>query len=245
MPPQKPSKKRLRNTGIGCGILAAIVVLVIIIAAAANGSKDQTSSSTTATTPSTQVTTQPTNQPTAQPTDQPTIQPTSQPKIGNQVVVGGTEDSFTAQYGDPTPMTTANGTHYLQYDTGNSNIGQFDVILIPNTTIIFGIAISAPTGQPWDSATALEVCVNYLPGDAKLDQPQNVTNSAGNIVGLLQSGFSAELANTLPAGVFLDANNNQAKAGTFSTIYSYADGTGTTVNLCTIRLGLQSTKSSS
>jgi hypothetical protein len=209
-------------------------VVLVIIVAAAGGTKDQTSSSLTSTTSDTQAT-----------VDQPTTQPVSQPKIGNQVVVGGTEDSFTAQYGDPTPMTTADGTHYLQYDTGNNNIGQLDVILIPNTTIIFGIAIGAPIGQPWDSATAAEVCVSYLPGDAKLDQPQNVTDRAGNVVGLLQSGFSSELANTLPAGVFLDANNNQAKAGTFSTIYTYADGTGTTVNTCSIRLGLQSTKSSS
>jgi hypothetical protein len=135
---------------------------------------------------------------------------------------------------------TQNGVQELFYDTGNSNIGGFGVVLIPNTKTIFGIVIQAPTGQPWDAMTGLTTCVSFLPGDATLDNSQPVTDSAGNTVGLLQTGSSAELTNTLPARDFLDANNQQTKAGTLSSIYTYADGSGTTVNLCTIRLGIQS-----
>src|SRR5438067_998594 len=80
-----------------------------------------------------------TTQPTAQPTSRPT-QVTSKPTIGSQVVVGGTEDAFNAKFGNPTSQKmTQNGVQELFYDTGNSNIGGFGVVLIPNTKTIFGI----------------------------------------------------------------------------------------------------------
>jgi len=187
---------------------------------------------------------QPTAQPTLAPTPtaQPTSAPTKAPTIGSQVVVGGTEDAFTAKFGNPTSQQTQNGAQELDYATGDATIGQFGIVLWPDTRTVYGLVIAAPTGQPWDAITAIPLCINYLPGDVTLDQPKNITDTAGNVVGLFQSGYSTELANTLNPAYFNDAiGNNLVKPGTFSIRYTYTDSSGTASNLCTIRLGMQST----
>jgi hypothetical protein len=258
-PPPPPKKHTLRNVGIVCVVL---LVLVIIANMTSNDSTGSTSADFTPVSSPTSATQtnvstnqsaqaqQPTTVPTQQPprVQQPTAIPThvpSQPKIGNQVVVGGTEDAFNAKLGDPISQGTYGGSPGLFYNPPDSQIGQFAVILVPGTRTIFGIVITAPTDQSWDASTAIAECVAYLPQDSTLNHHQDIKDSSGNVTGLYQSGYSAALANSLSPNFFIDASGDKVvKSGTFSTKYSYADSTSTSANECTIRLGEQSTMSS-
>jgi hypothetical protein len=206
-------------------LLLALLILIL----AACGSVTQATTST------------PT--PTAQPTQAPTEAPTqaSKPQIGNQYVVGGTDSSFIAKYGNPISRTTSNGSPVLMFNAHDNNIGQFGVVLAPGMHTVYGLVISPPEAQSWDAITANTICINYVPEDSKLDPPKNVTDSSGNTVGLYQGGHSAELANSLNPDLFLDANNNPTTPGTFSIKYTYSDSSGTQANVCSIRLGEQST----
>ena len=242
MPPAHAPKKKSHKK-LWIGLIVAVIVLVIIISAMSHGGTPTPAPTTQATQAPTQAS-QPTAQPTLAPTPtaQPTSAPTKAPTIGSQVVVGGTEDAFTAKFGNPTSQQTQNGAQELDYATGDATIGQFGIVLWPDTRTVYGLVIAAPTGQPWDAITAIPLCINYLPGDVTLDQPKNITDTAGNVVGLFQSGYSTELANTLNPAYFNDAiGNNLVKPGTFSIRYTYTDSSGTASNLCTIRLGMQST----
>lgn len=152
--------------------------------------------------------------------------------------MGGTEASFTAKFGDPTSQMTLNGAPALMYDTGNSNVGQLGIVLIPNTHVVFGLVVTSPTGQVWDAPTAVTICSNYLPNDTKLNKPQLIKKKSS--AEAYQSGYSAELAHTLNPGLFLAVNGkNLVKPGTLSVIFDYAARTGNTVNICLIQLGEQ------
>ena len=244
-PPKRPWYKctwkwyrtRSRRTQI---IIAAVIIIFVLTSAIVGAVTPAAPSQNNTSTPAP---TQPAAQQNSQPTQAPAT-PTQAPKsqIGAQVVVGGTDSSFIAKYGQPTSRTTSNGSPVLMFNTGDNNIGQFGIVLVPGTHTVFGVVIGPPSTSSWDAITANTTCINYVPDDSKLDPPKNVTDSSGNNVGLYQSGYSAELANSLSSSLFLDAaGNNPVKAGTFSIKYNYSDSSGTQANLCTIRLGEQST----
>jgi len=229
-PTKRKSRGRIRDTSVvTCVKRLYLLLVLLVLALAACGSATQATTST------------PT--PTAQPTQAPTEAPTqaSKPQIGNQDVVGGIDSSFIAKYGNPTSRTTSNGSPVLMFNAHDNNIGQFGVVLAPGTHTVYGLVISPPGAQSWDAITANTICINYVPEDSKLDPPKNVTDSSGNTVGLYQGGHSAELANSLNPDLFLDANNNPTTPGTFSIKYTYSDSSGTQANVCSIRLGEQST----
>ncbi len=228
-----PKSKTLLTFIIGAfsGVLVMVIILAVII-----GVASQSKDGNTTTVPEATQQSQPTATPIPTPTDTPV------PAI-NQAVVGGTEAAFTAKYGDPTSsQTEQNGTQEILYYTGNSDIGGFGLVLLPGTITVYGIVIVAPTGQSWDATTATTVCISYLPSDSKLDQPQDVTDSTGSVVGVLEDGYSAELANSLSPAYFNDGNSSSlVKPGTFSIKFTYVNGSDNTATACAIRLGIQST----
>ena len=237
-PVVQPAPKKMVWTALITGIL---IVLSLFICGGIASMAMQ--SNATATTTNTSVQQQATSVP-AMPTQLPTATLTLEPvaTLGSQTVVGNMSEAFLAKYGSPASQNNgANGGTVYKYQNINNDIGELDLYQIPDGRYIYGVIIGPNTGN-WDAITAIDTCIKFVPGDSKLDQASQVTNSAGVQVGLYQTGYSAELAHALTADAFIDQDSNaQIKAGTFSIIFSYVAGSnGTLSDACSVMIGQQS-----
>jgi len=163
--------------------------------------------------------------------------------------LGGPGAAFVARYGPLTSQsdTSTGDLHFRQY------AGVAQDFLIVDLAVHFGdtpandaesIIVSAPPSQPWDTSTAQATCSAFFPADAQKVKSVPVT-TGGALTGEDVIYTSATLAQTFPASVFVDANQNPVTPGTFDVLYLYTQGGATnSIADCQLLLGSQQDQSS-
>ncbi len=164
-----------------------------------------------------------------QPSIPPTATATPIPRVNTQAVtLGGTEQAFEKKYGSPFRQQSGSMAEFqslgldvsINYvDTNTSNPD-------PNSLWVYSVGVTplgnvqASNSQSWSATTAKNLCLSFLPPDAKFVKtvPSN-TQAIG--MGVIEMYSSSLLAHTIPASYFTDYNNNLNKPGTIYVQFDY------------------------
>jgi hypothetical protein len=139
--------------------------------------------------------------------------PTSPPPLLSTATLGGVEQAFQAAFGSP---NTNNGLKtYIFTLSGVRGL----VSIIPRGQLssdgkehIAGLQIGPSDDSSWDAATALPICAQFTPFDARYVKTKKISSSSQQRVYV-----SAELAKVFPPGDFQNgATLRPDPPGTFS-----------------------------
>ena len=195
----------LRSKDIFWIIVAIALGLLFICVAIGNAAKPQ--KSTTATPDDQTITDTPTMDTQAA---IPTIQPTPLLFHGalRGTVLGGSQDAFTAKYGQPSD------------DIDNLYFYQNLQVDVTNNHLVDNMVVGRPKGQTWSMGTGMAQCASFLPADSQ-QQKSFKTFDGDQQSGLAVVYVSVALGQLFPASHFTDINHHLVTPGTFTVAYTY------------------------
>lgn len=138
------------------------------------------------------------------------------------LTLGGSEQAFIDQYGQPTQTNNYNIDDYVD-ETNNLSVGIDYVNTFsgnPSTYSVYFITLSTVSGAVWTATKSKSICNSYLPKDAKYVKVVPSTSQTTGM-GVILMYYSASLANTVPAGYFYDYYRKGVLPGTIYLDYSY------------------------
>lgn len=237
--PQQPKKRKLPIWAWVIIVFLALAICSgisqsILQSAKGQSSVTQTATSVPTTDPSTDATaaaidatTQtltnitPTDTPAPQLTPTTALQGTS-----GDAILGSAIDPFIAKFGQPTVMGTG------AYDFQNHTIE-----VVTGDNLSMSILEDSPNNTTWTLAQAKAICLALSPSDAHYERSITLSNNQGEQYVYV----SPSLAKEFQASVFTDENGNQATAGTFGIVLTYAPNSTSQFDSCSTQVGLQGT----
>lgn len=185
-----------------------------------------------------------TPKPVATPKIKETPQATATENIGLTIAtgadekLGGIEDAFIAQWGQPNIDESALEPNFQRScgDTGDAWCLSLEIM--PGRSglgYVDQVWINSSQDEQWSPQRAQAICEAYMPDDAQYEQKVSVANQ-NNFVGYDLVYRSATLASRFPNSAFQDVNQNSAPPGTFDIFYTYTSD-GNSVDGCQIIVG--------
>lgn len=136
--------------------------------------------------------------------------PTATPNLFAGPVLGGTQDAFTAKYGQPSQ------------DIGNLYFYQnLQVDITSDTHLADGMLVGVPKGQSWTMTMGTTQCAMFLPKDAVFVKSFPIVDTGTVYDGVAKVYTSQALGGVFALDKFTDQQHHQITSGTFTVAYTY------------------------